>query len=91
LGRLLFEDAYWREGFDEGLAVFLEGLMLFGAEKEDLAGEAVFIGVETGALLAASLVGPVGLAGTLRYSVYCFARILSSVASNIGCYLYSYR
>ena len=52
LGELLLENADGGEGFDDGLAVFLEGVVLFGGEEVDLAGESVFVGVETGALLA---------------------------------------
>jgi hypothetical protein len=62
LGEILLENAHGREGFDEGLAVFFEGGMRFGGEKVDLAGEAVFVGVETGALLASLGFGP-GWAG----------------------------
>jgi hypothetical protein len=40
------------KGFDEGLAVFFGGGLLFGSEEVDLAGDAVFVGVETGALRA---------------------------------------
>jgi hypothetical protein len=52
LGELPLEDADGGEGFDDGLAVFLEGIVLIGGAKMDLAGESVFVGVDTGALLA---------------------------------------
>jgi len=52
LGDLPLENAGGGEDFDDGLAVFLEGLVLFGGEKVDLAGEAVFVGVDAGALHA---------------------------------------
>ena len=39
------------KGFDDGLAVFLEGIVLIGGDEEDLAGEAMFVGVDAGTLL----------------------------------------
>jgi hypothetical protein len=50
--RHLAESEDGGERFDDGLAVFLEIGMLFGREEVDLAGEAGFVGVETGALRA---------------------------------------
>jgi hypothetical protein len=47
-----FEGAYGFEGFADAGAVLVEGFVLFGGEKADLAGEAVTIGVEAGAMLA---------------------------------------
>jgi hypothetical protein len=46
------ERAYWVEGFADAGAAFVEGFVLVGGEKIDLAGESVTIGVEAGAMLA---------------------------------------
>jgi hypothetical protein len=52
LGQLGFEGADGFEGFADAGAVLVESLVLFGGEKADLAGEAVTISVEAGAMLA---------------------------------------
>jgi hypothetical protein len=67
LGELLLENAERNEGFDDGLAMFLEGFVLFGSEKVDLAGEAVFVRVETGALPAGLGSGPAGSGGAAAW------------------------
>jgi hypothetical protein len=58
LGEILLENADWGKGLDDGLAVLLEGFVLFGGEEVDLASEAVFVGVETRALLPGVGFGP---------------------------------
>jgi len=51
LGEIELERAHGFEGFADAGAVLVEGLLLVGGEKADLAGEAVTISVETGAML----------------------------------------
>ena len=51
LGELELQRAHGFEGFTDAGAVFVESFMLVGSEKLDLAGEAVTIGVEAGAVL----------------------------------------
>jgi hypothetical protein len=63
LGESLLESAGGGESFNDGLAVFLEDVVLFRGEEVDLASEAVFVGVETGTLLAGLGLGPVGPVG----------------------------
>jgi hypothetical protein len=52
LGEFLLENADGSKSFDDGLAVFFEGIVLVGGAQVDLAGESVFVGVDAGALLA---------------------------------------
>jgi hypothetical protein len=52
LGDIDFESADGGEGFADAFAVSVEGGLLSGGEQVDLAGESVFVGVETGALRA---------------------------------------
>jgi hypothetical protein len=49
-GESEFEFADGREGFDDAFAMSFEGLLFVGSEQVNLAGEAVPIGVETGAV-----------------------------------------
>jgi hypothetical protein len=51
LGEFDLQRAYGLEGFADAGAVLVEGFVLVGGEKTDLAGEAVTIG-EAGAMLA---------------------------------------
>ena len=51
LSEIDLQRAYGVEGFADAGAVFVEGFVLVGGEKLDLAGEAVTIGVEPGAML----------------------------------------
>jgi hypothetical protein len=52
LGEIELQRAYRCEGFADAGAVLVEGFVLVGGEKADLAGEAVTISVEAGAMLA---------------------------------------
>ena len=52
LRKLDLQCAYGLEGFANAGAVLVEGFVLVGSEKLNLAGEAVTIGVETGAVFA---------------------------------------
>ncbi len=51
------------EGFADAGAVLVESLLLIGGEKTDLAGEAVAVGVEAGAMLAFFGFGTGGMLG----------------------------
>src|SRR5580692_2626790 len=57
LGDIDFEGADGAESFADAFAVSFKGGLLRGGEQVDLAGESVFVGVETGALLAGALGG----------------------------------
>ena len=59
LGELDLQPADGIEGIANAGAVLVEGFVLVGCEEIDLAGEAVTIGVEAGAVLASSVLGPV--------------------------------
>jgi hypothetical protein len=52
LGEIDLQRAHRFEGFADAGAVLVERFVLVGGEKADLAGEAVTISVETGAMLA---------------------------------------
>ena len=58
-----FESAHGWEGFADAGAVLVEGLVLVGGEKTDLASEAVTISVEAGAMLAFFGFGARGMLG----------------------------
>ncbi len=62
LSEIDFEGADWGETFADAFAVRVEDGLLFGGEDVDLAGESVFVGVETAAL-GAGLASGCGRAG----------------------------
>jgi hypothetical protein len=70
----ILQRAHGFEGFADGGAVLVEGLALVGGEKADLAGEAVTMGVEAGAVLAFFGFGADGVLGVGQVGDYLIHR-----------------